>query len=303
VALINSSRTPKCTKGQTAMKIGIGLPNHVAGVPGPLIAQWARRAEQHGFESVATADRLIYPGLDSIVALALAAGATSELALVTNVLLAPLYPPAILAKQLASLADAAGNRLTIGIGVGPREDDYLAAGVDFGARGRLLDEEVAALRKFWTGDPVANRAPLCPAPVRIPLLFGGKSKATVRRATTMGDGWITGAVRDYPTQSAFADRIRAEWKTAGRSGNPLIQAAVNFALGDDDLVQCGRKHLADYYGFIPDYADLNVADLLTSAQEARDAVRAYRDLGFDRLLFTPTVSSLDQVDRLADAVL
>jgi hypothetical protein len=87
------------------------------------------------------------------------------------------------------------------------------------------------------------------------------------------------------------------------TGDPQIHASVNFALGDDAVVQAGRDHLARYYGFVPDYARLNVDDMLTSAQDARDTVRAYRDLGFDRLLFHPTVVSLEQVDRLADAVL
>ena len=72
---------------------------------------WARRAEQRGFESVTTIDRLVYPSIDSVIALALAAGATTALALVSNILLAPLYPPAILAKQLASLAFAASDRI------------------------------------------------------------------------------------------------------------------------------------------------------------------------------------------------
>ncbi|MGO8966686.1 hypothetical protein [Mycobacterium sp.] len=67
--------------------------------------------------------------------------------------------------------------------------------------------------------------------------------------------------------------------------------------------ECGRRHLAHYYGFKPAYAKLNVDDIITSPQEARDTVRAYDDLGFDRLLFHPAVASLDQVDRLADAVL
>ncbi|MBV8788864.1 MAG: LLM class flavin-dependent oxidoreductase [Mycobacterium sp.] len=285
------------------MKIGIGLPNHVAGVPGPVIADWTRRAEQRGFESITTIDRLIYPSLDTIVALALAAAASTELALVTNVLLAPLYQPVVLAKQLASVADAAGDRLVVGIGVGSREDDYTAAGVEYGERGHILDEQVSVLRRAWAGKPIVGDTRLCPAPVRIPLLFGGRSQATVRRATTIGDGWVAGALRDYPGQEEFADRVRAGWRKAGRSGSPQIHASVNFALGSDDTVQSGRDHLARYYGFKPDYAELNVADLLTCAGDARDTVRAYRDLGFDRLLFHPTVASIDQVDRLADAIL
>ena len=74
------------------MKIGIGLPNHVAGVAGTAIVECARRAEQRGFDAVTTIDRLIYPSLDSVTTLALAAGATSTVALVSNVLLAPALP-------------------------------------------------------------------------------------------------------------------------------------------------------------------------------------------------------------------
>ncbi|BBZ46722.1 LLM class flavin-dependent oxidoreductase [Mycobacterium parmense] len=285
------------------MKIGIGLPNHVAGVPGPLITHWARRAERRGFDSVTTIDRLVYPSLDSVVALALAAGVTSDLALVTNVLLTPLYTPAVLAKQLASLADAAGDRLVVGIGVGSRADDYSAVGVEYADRGRVLDEQVPIMRRAWTAKGIAGDTALCPRPVHIPLLFGGRSQATLRRATTLGDGWVAGALRDYPWQEKFAGRVRDGWRKAGRSGDPQIHASVNFALGPAATVQSGRDHLARYYGFKPDYAQLNVADMLTCAADARDTVRAYRDLGFDRLLFHPTVSSLDQVDRLADAVL
>jgi alkanesulfonate monooxygenase SsuD/methylene tetrahydromethanopterin reductase-like flavin-dependent oxidoreductase (luciferase family) len=286
------------------MRIAIGLPNHIAGVAGPLMAEWARRAERRGFESVTTIDRLVYPSLDSVVSLALAAGATTDLGLVTNILLAPLYPPAVLAKQLATLAAAAGERLVIGIAVGGREDDYAAAGADFGRRGRVLDAEAATLASVWRAEPVGDGdTPLTPSEVRIPLLFGGRSAATLRRATTVGDGWVAGALRDYPAQSEFLDRVRAGWRDAGREGSPLNHASVNFAFGDAAVVESGRAHLGRYYGFYPEFAALNVADMLTSPQDARDTVRAYADLGFDRVLFHPTVTDPDQVDRLADAVL
>lgn len=285
------------------MRILIGLPNNIAGVPGPVLGEWVRSAEQRGFAGVATVDRLVYPGLDSIVALAIAAGAGTNLALVTNILLAPLYPPAVLAKQLAGLAAAAGNRLAIGIAVGAREDDYAAVGADFAERGRLLDQQVEVMRRAWRGEPVAGDTPMCSVPVQIPLLFGGTAKATIRRVVTVGEGWVAGALRDYPAQSAFADRIRAGWKNAGRRGSPLVHASVNFALGDEELAQTGRDHLTRYYGFAPEYAQLNVADMITSAGDARETVQAYRDLGFDQLIFHPTVASSDQVDRLADAVL
>ena len=129
------------------MDIVIGLPNHVADVDGPSIREWAQRAQQRGFAGLATIDRLVYPSLDSIVSLSLAAGATTDIGLITNVLLAPLYPAALLTKQIGSLAAIAGDRLTLGLGVGNRPDDYTAAGVDFHERGRILDQTVELMRR------------------------------------------------------------------------------------------------------------------------------------------------------------
>jgi alkanesulfonate monooxygenase SsuD/methylene tetrahydromethanopterin reductase-like flavin-dependent oxidoreductase (luciferase family) len=120
------------------MQIGIGLPSHISHGPGPLNVEWAHRAEQRGFASVATIDRLVYESVDSIVALVAAAGATRDIGLVTNVLLAALYPAALLAKQLASVAEIAGDRLAVGLGVGSRPDDYTAVGVDYRRRGHVL---------------------------------------------------------------------------------------------------------------------------------------------------------------------
>jgi alkanesulfonate monooxygenase SsuD/methylene tetrahydromethanopterin reductase-like flavin-dependent oxidoreductase (luciferase family) len=285
------------------MQIGIGLPSHISHAPGPLNVEWAHRAEQRGFAGVATIDRLVYESVDSIVALAAAAGATRDIGLMTNVLLAPLYPAALLAKQLAGVAAIAGDRLAVGLGVGSRSDDYTAVGVDYRRRGRLLDETVTLLRDAWDAKLVTGDKALCPTPVRIPIVFGGRSPATIRRVATAGDGWAAGAVRDYPNQSLFADQVREAWRAAGRSGQPRLHASVNFAFGDADTVEDGRAHLSRYYGFVPEYAAVNVADMLAAPQDAAATVRAYRDLGFDALIFHPCVAGLDQVDRLADAVL
>ena len=286
------------------MEIGIGLPNHIAHVRGPVIIEWAQRAQHRGFATVATCDRLVYPSLDSIVALSLAAGATSDIGLVTNVLLAPIYPAALVAKQTASLADAAGNRLTLALAAGARPDDFTATGADFHHRGHVFDQTLELMRHAWRAEEHTDDTALSPAPVQIPVLFGGTSQPTIRRVSTAGDGWASGALRDYPQESSFADRVRTAWQKAGRPGTPRLMTSVNFAFGDQDTVSTGHKHLRDYYGgFSSDYAELNVADMLTSPADAIATVRAYRDLGFDMLLLHPTVGRLDQVDRLADALL
>jgi alkanesulfonate monooxygenase SsuD/methylene tetrahydromethanopterin reductase-like flavin-dependent oxidoreductase (luciferase family) len=165
----------------------------------------------------------------------------------------------------------------------------------------LLDDEIALMRHAWQGGAIADGTAICAAPVDIPVLLGGTSNATVRRVTGLGDGWVSGALRDYQSEAAFADRIRSAWLEAGRPGDPQLHTCVNFAIGED--ADAGRQHIGRYYGFVPEYAALNIADMLTSPEDARQTVSAYRDLGFDRLLFHPTVTSMEQVDRLADAVL
>ncbi|WP_422745321.1 LLM class flavin-dependent oxidoreductase [Mycobacterium sp. WMMD1722] len=285
------------------MKFGIGLPNHIADVSGAAVARWARRAEQRGFESVTTIDRLFYPGVDSLIALAAAAGATDRVTLVTNVLLAPLYPVIPLAKQVGSLTRICDGRLVVGLGVGNRRDEYAATGAEFGRRGKILDEQVEYMRRLFAGEPVAGTDTLFPAPANVPLLFGGRSAATVRRVVTAGDGWAAGAVRHYAVQETLAEQIRTGWRAAGRPGRPYLQASVNFTLGSTETVAAGRDHLARYYGFNPDYAKVNVADMVSSVDDVRATVRRYQTMGFDRLLFHPTGEAVEQLDRLADAIL
>ena len=102
------------------MRIGIGLPNPVLDVPGRLVLDWAGRAEERGFSSLATIDRIAYPSYDSLTALTAAAAVTERIGLLTNILLGPAYSPVQLAKVTASLDQLSGGRLTLGLGVGGR---------------------------------------------------------------------------------------------------------------------------------------------------------------------------------------
>ena len=85
------------------VNIGIGLPNPVPNTPGDVLVDWAQRAEAAGFSGLVTIDRIAYPSYDSLTSLAAAAGATKRISLMTNILLAPIYPPVLLAKTAASI--------------------------------------------------------------------------------------------------------------------------------------------------------------------------------------------------------
>jgi alkanesulfonate monooxygenase SsuD/methylene tetrahydromethanopterin reductase-like flavin-dependent oxidoreductase (luciferase family) len=286
----------------SVMDISIGLPNTLPDTPGTLLVEWARRAEQRGFAGLATIDRVVYPNYDSLIALAAAAGATTRIGLFTNILIAPLHRPAMLAKATASLDQVSAGRLTLGLAAGGRADDFVAAESDFRTRGRVFDETLATLHRAWRGEPVAGGdMAVGPTPVhdqRVPILIGGSGDYAIRRTLEWGAGWTSGGAP--PDQSApFAARLRDAWHEAGRPGEPRIAALNYFSLGADDA---SRQYLHHYYGFLGDYAEMIAEGALRSEAAIRDTLGAFEDAGFTEVYLDPTVASLDQIDRLADVV-
>jgi alkanesulfonate monooxygenase SsuD/methylene tetrahydromethanopterin reductase-like flavin-dependent oxidoreductase (luciferase family) len=283
------------------MEIGIGLPTTLT-VDGPTVVEWARRAEERGFAALGTIDRLVYPNYDTITSLAAAAGATSRIRFFTDILLAPIYDPVWLAKATGSLHAISGGRLTLGLGVGGRADDFAAADRPYDERGRLMDETLDLLHRAWAGEPVAGGQFAVTPPVpggRVPILVGGNGPAAIRRTVRWGDGWTVGGASAQHA-GEFAEKIRAAWRDAGREGEPRLAALMYFGLGDDEAL--GRS-LRTYYGFLGETAEYIVGAAARTPEQVTERVRQFADAGFTDLVLDPTVPSLDQVDRLADAVL
>ncbi len=138
------------------MQIGIGLPATIPGVQGKHILDWAKKVDTGPFSSLSILDRLVYPNYEPLITLAAVAGATQRVRLVTTVLLAPLRNTAILAKQAASLDALSGGRLTLGLGIGSREDDFRAAHAGFHNRGKHFEEQLATMKRIWSGQPLAD---------------------------------------------------------------------------------------------------------------------------------------------------
>src|SRR4051794_1752268 len=100
------------------MDVAIGLPSAVPNTTGAQLVEWARRAEERGFSSLGTIDRVVFGNYEPLAALAAAAAVTERIGLITSVLLVPLRPNAtLLAKQALSVQALSGGRLTLGVGI------------------------------------------------------------------------------------------------------------------------------------------------------------------------------------------
>ena len=274
------------------MNVGVGLPTTTPGADGRLVLEWARRAEAGGFSSLAVLDRVAYDSFDPFAALAAAAGVTARLRLATMIAIGPLRPAALLAKQAASVHRLAGGRLTLGLAIGARTEDYEAAGVEHRARGRRLAEQLAYIRGGVDGDRVG------PSREGIEILVGGASGAAFARMARYADGYAHGGGPPRAFESAVA-RAEAAWNDLGRPGRPRLWGQGYFALGD---VERGNDYLRDYYAFTGPFAERIVAANLTSARAIKDFVRGYEEAGCDELVLFPTVADVAELERLAEAV-
>ena len=174
------------------MRLGVALPFHAVA-----IADAARAAERHGFDSVWVLDAhnrgFMLP--DPFVALAIAASVTERVEVGSSIIQVPLRPPFLLAEQVGSVSAAARGRFLFGVGAGSTPGDFAAFGLEFANRFRLLDRNLAITRRLLRGEEVDGtrlspwESVSCP-----PILVGtyGGSR-WLRRAATDFDGWIASA--------------------------------------------------------------------------------------------------------------
>ncbi len=287
------------------MKIGIGLPGNVPGTKGDFILEWARLADAGPFSSLRTIDRLIYDNYEPLVLLAAAAAVTTRVRLMTSVLIAPVRDAVLLAKQAASLDAISNGRLTLGLGVGRREDDYQAVNGNFHRRGRRFEDQLALMKRVWSGEgSVDGLAAPGPEPVQRggpELLIGGFAPAAIARAGRWADGYLGGGGDPEAARSLY-QTVEDAWKAAGRSERPRLVASSSFALGPDaaDRGAAQARHYNQFLG--AEMAESAARGVLTSPEQVRSVIEAISGIGADEMIFLPQVHDIDQVDRLADIV-
>jgi alkanesulfonate monooxygenase SsuD/methylene tetrahydromethanopterin reductase-like flavin-dependent oxidoreductase (luciferase family) len=285
------------------MQVGIGLPNTVPGTSGRQLTDWARAAEDAGFSTLGTIDRIVYSNFESLIALSAAAAVTDRIRLATDVMLGPLrMNPALVAKQILSLdALAGGGRAVLGIAAGRREDDYEISGLDMSGRGKWLDSALEKIRAIWNGDgeleSKVGPRPLGEGPT---LLVGGYVKTALERAAKFGDGWTQGGAGPGQFAEDVA-KLDEAWKQQGREGQPYKMALAYFSLGPD--AQKNAEHdLLDYYAWLGDETAQAIVDgTARDADTVKQYISAFESVGCDELVLFPCASDPEQVSLLAQA--
>jgi alkanesulfonate monooxygenase SsuD/methylene tetrahydromethanopterin reductase-like flavin-dependent oxidoreductase (luciferase family) len=272
---------------------------------------WARVIDKGPFSSLCWGERVAFDNPEALTLLGALAAWTDRVRLVTTVVVPQLHDPVMLAKQLATGDMLSDGRLTVGIGVGGRHEDYQAVGADLATQTmRGLAERVAVMKRVWSGEKVTESVvPVGPPPVRAggpELLVGTMGPKTVRGAAVWADG-LAGTTLDLDAdkQNELFDIARAAWAEAGKR-KPHLATSFWFALGDaDDARAQIRRHLRRYMNWIPaEYVDAMAPTTgwAGTDDELLEVLRKFADIGTDEVHLIPTSSNVDQLRRVADVV-
>ena len=283
------------------MIFGLNLPNYSGLGHRDAVTAIAERAEQLGYASLWTSDHVLLPQtlpepygnlLESFTTLSYLAARTQRIGLATGILVLPQRDPLLAAKQAATVHHLSGGRLTLGVGVGWIEQEYGYLRSDFQARGHTADEYIPAMRALFETEkpefhgPHINYADVLFSPrpgTHLPILVGGTSRAALKRAATLGDGWH--GIGRTPEEVAAAiavldshgsgDGFRISLRTKMRIGESARATA------DGSVLHGGAADLADQ-------------------------VKRYADAGVEQLVLEPEATELDdfldQVTRFAAEV-
>jgi len=276
-----------------------------------ILERWARTIDAGPFSSLCWGERIAFGNPDSLTLLGALAAWTDRVPLVTTVVVPQLHDPVMLAKALATGDMLCGGRLTVGIGVGGRQEDYRAVGADPKTQTmRQMAERVAVMKRVWAGEKVTDSVlPVGPPPTQETgprLLVGTIGPKTVRSAASWADG-LAGISMDLDLdkQDELFDVARTAWAEAGKP-KPHLATSFWFALGEGaDARAQVHRHLRHYMNWIPpEYVDAMAPATGWSGndEELAAALRGFAAIGTSEVHLIPTSTDLDQLRRVADVV-
>jgi alkanesulfonate monooxygenase SsuD/methylene tetrahydromethanopterin reductase-like flavin-dependent oxidoreductase (luciferase family) len=275
------------------------------------LRDWARTIDDGPFSSLCWGERMAFDNPETLTLMGALAAWTDRARLVTTVIVPQLHDPVMLAKALATGDMMSGGRLTVGLGVGGRVEDYVAVGADPATQTiRGMAERVAVMKRVWAGEKITESVlPVGPAPAQAggpPLLVGTIGPKTLRNAAAWADG-LAGTTLDLDVakQNELFDVARQAWSEAGKP-KPHLATSFWFALGPvGDARAQVHRHLRRYMNWIPaEYIDAMAptTGFAGSEDDLIAVLREFEAVGTDEIQLIPTSSDLDQLRRVAEMV-
>lgn len=276
-----------------------------------VLRRWARTIDEGPFSSLCWGERIAFGNPEALTLLGALAAWTERVPLITTVVVPQLHDPVLLAKSLATGDMLSGGRLTVGIGVGGREEDYRAVGADPSTQTmREMAQRVAVMKRVWAGERLTDSVlPVGPPTARDGgprLLVGTIGPKTLRSAAGWADG-LAGITLDLDVakQDELFEVGRTAWAQAGKPA-PHLATSFWFALGDPAGARAQiHRHLRHYMNWIP----VEIVDAMAPAtgwagteDQLDEVLRAFAAVGTSEIHLIPTSSDLDQLRRVADVV-
>lgn len=271
---------------------------------------WAIGAEEGGFAGVTVGERMTSPNFDQIVALSAAAAVTSRIRLLANILIVPIHPAGLLAKELASLDVLSEGRFVVAAGVGDREQDYRAADATMERRWPRADATVRQMQRVWRGEPLeGGHDPIGPEPFTPggpPTWIGSRGPKALARAAKWGaTGYAGFTLHGDPVELAGQrDDVLGAWAEAGRDDRPYLFVSCFIALGDD--AETRMRGMAEKYwaGWAAAEVRAFMVEQLTCCGET--AVQQMIDnaeaAGYDEVNLLPITDDLAELERFQQLI-
>lgn len=276
-----------------------------------VLRQWAQAVDEGPFSSLCWGERIAFGNPESLTLLGALAAWTDRVPLITTVVVPQLHDPVLLAKSLATGDMLCGGRLTVGIGVGGRHEDYLAVGADPATQTmREMAHRVGIMKRVWAGEKITESVvPVGPPPQHTGgprLLVGTIGPKTLRSAAPWADG-LAGITLDLDVakEDALFDVGRVAWAEAGKP-EPHLATSFWFALGSPENSRDQiHRHLRHYMNWIP----AGIVDAMAphtgfagSEDDLVGVLRQFAAIGTSEIHLIPTSTDLDQLRRVADVV-
>jgi alkanesulfonate monooxygenase len=286
------------------------------------LVEYGVKMEQLGFDSLWVWDHVLlgvepnFPIIEALTLLTAIAARTRKIKLGTGILVLPLRNPVVLAKQLSSMDLLSEGRLIMGWASGWYKREFDAVGVPFEQRGKIMDENLEIITKFWTepmvkGQYTYHKIPagvMYPKPFqkpRPPILIGGYVDRVLKRAAVSGDGWLT----YFYTPESFAKswaKIRDFAKEAGKNPDHLLNAAqLPIRVGKSRAAV--ESEMMEWLGKEWDYAAWSESTkdsaILGTVDECVEQLKAHLAVGVQKLIFVPYRYEMDQIEIIAREII